>query len=711
MYIATRQGGWAVVALTLVLATGHAWAAPKTWVGGATGTWATDSNWSGAAAPAGGDDVVLTNAGVTVTLDTSTPYLGSFAISNTATLVFTNWSTLLSATNVLVGASGKITAAGPFFDTTMSNRVNIACQGLTVAMNGSIDVGAKGYAGGRFPNDDQRFAHGPGKGSGEYMGAGGSHGGVGGGSHSTAYTLLGKMPSYNRPYGEPDMPLAPGSGGGRGVNPGYLGGMGGGAVWIDASNGTVTINGTISANGGTGAGTGGGGSGGAVHIACRTIAGTSGIVQANGGSFAGNHLGYGGSGAGGRIAVKYDTAHQSLVPDIRFSVEPGPLSYYRGQPEPGTLWFPNTLFVAETITKLSGRLVIPGFNAWAPSSLTVSNCWVRFGTNTFELSVASDLKVQGTDGNYGGRLDVGGWGYGAGVAVPYHRGTCATTAVLTVGGSLVLDGGDLAVYSGPLFSGGSDYGSLVQVDGDMILTNGSWVYPWSVLGTDSGIHRGSPLFTMRNLQVAGNAGFDADGKGFAGNKDTSGFGPGFGNWAHQGGTYGGRGANTNFNTTVPYDTLEEPRGPGSSGYAPNGYVVSGNGGGTVRIEATGNVTLDGTLSARGSIPQAYAAGGPSGGGSGGAIYVSCRRFTAGASAIVRADGGNGFLYSNPDRSGGGGGGGRIAVWSKSLARHPSNTVSVAGGVGTGVDPNTQTAEPGTIYWGQYPFDGTLIMLR
>lgn len=66
--------------------------------------------------------------------------------------------------------------------------------------------------------------------------------------------------------------------------------------------GTVTLNGTITADGGSGVSYSGGGSGGGIHVVCTRIRGAGGLLSANGGSGA-ISSGAGGGGGGGRIAV------------------------------------------------------------------------------------------------------------------------------------------------------------------------------------------------------------------------------------------------------------------------------------------------------------------------------------------------------------------------------------------------------------------------
>lgn len=143
---------------------GNASATTRTWATAGAGTWENGANWGGTA-PQTGDDVVITNAGASVLLSGATPVLSSVTLSRT--LVFTNWTTLLTASNVIVQSGGVVTLPPAFTDVQPSNRVWIVCTNLTVASGGAIGVNGKGYAGG--PQNSSGY--GPGK------GLGGSYGG------------------------------------------------------------------------------------------------------------------------------------------------------------------------------------------------------------------------------------------------------------------------------------------------------------------------------------------------------------------------------------------------------------------------------------------------------------------------------------------------------------------------------------------------------
>ncbi len=119
-----------------------------------------------------------------------------------------------------------------------------------------------------------------------YRGYAGSYGTQGGGGPET--------------YGNPALvPLIGGSGGGGDPERPYGGGGGGGAILI-ICQGTLTVNGIIQADGGTGrnysSSETGGGSGGGIRLVATTLAGT-GIVEAIGGG------GYQ-TGGDGRIRIE-----------------------------------------------------------------------------------------------------------------------------------------------------------------------------------------------------------------------------------------------------------------------------------------------------------------------------------------------------------------------------------------------------------------------
>lgn len=171
----------------------------------------------------------------------------------------------------------------------------------SIIINGTINVsgdsvgcvatpgagGPGGYAGGYGGPTDER--------GGKGLGPGGGDGGLnyydlygGGGGYGTPGRTYGESGEGGPSYGNVNiLPVMGGSGGGgsygRDGHPGYAGAGGGGAIVI-ASSGTITINGSIKADGGnvTCSDWGGNGSGGAIKVMASYISG-SGTLSAKGG--------------------------------------------------------------------------------------------------------------------------------------------------------------------------------------------------------------------------------------------------------------------------------------------------------------------------------------------------------------------------------------------------------------------------------------------
>ena len=163
----------------------------------------------------------------------------------------------------------------------------------------------------------------------------------------------------------------------------------------------------------------------------------------------------------------------------------------------------------------------------------------------------------------------------------------------------------------------------------------------------------------QNLTIDKGGVIDVDSAGWGFNTTTAtgnGAGPGGGPVAC-GGAYGGYGGVSGVGTGEgqgygymprPYGDLKHPRQPGSAGGRTNTGYVHGAGG-AVLVEATGHVTVDGTITAVGNTGSNTSRGTCSGGG----IEIDCE--TISGSGTVRApSAGNG----SPT---GLGGGGRIAV--------------------------------------------------
>ncbi len=638
---------------------------------GATDLWTDPVNWT-AGVPLTGQDVEFT-AG-TMLLTNATPELTSFTMTG-GTMTFSNWTTRLWATDVAV-SGGSMTLPLQYVDSTlsltftdiqMSNRVWIVCEDFTLGSGARINAEGRGYNSGYGPGSQRDGSYSP----------GGGHGGIGGncrGNHG--------WPMYGPVYGSLEAPTAPGSGAGRM----YDGGRGGGAVFIDAA-GQVTIEGEIDARGVRQRNNqSGGGSGGSIYIRCNTFAGSSsGLLNVGGGS--GPYSS--GDGAGGRIAVVYNSEGQQgmdpVNPGVRFAAAPGGGGSRSHRAEPGTLFLPDTLFLAGDVVGaefLDVNVFIPGFTNWV---------------------TAGDATVLG-------------------------RASFPAWESVSIGGNLTLaSGARMRVFGGETNAVGSAwYGMPFQVAGELSIESGATLettlYAFNALFTNH-VGRAPAWFQVRRLLIEDGGTLLAPTlQGGSGYGPAS--GPGAGGYdTTSGGGYGGAGSGSE--PGQPYGFAQAPLLPGSGG----GHSLrGGRGGGLILISASNRVRVDGLIRANGCQGN-YHSG--ENGGSGGAIMISCSRF----------EGGGGVLQANGHTVHGGGG--RVAVWIPRLPldyiasmadgympvattsllafddpeseipdfdgtadvqwHEFDGTVSVTGDIGRG-------AEPGTAFFGQI-FPGTLMMLR
>ncbi len=291
--------------------------AVRRWSG--VGDWWSFANWSPVGVPGRGEAVVI-SSGTNTLRDPVT--VASMIVSNAGTLIMVSTGELSVATSlVITGASAVVSASNVSFSVgndvivtgggklyvtggAVSSPSNEAC---TVTVKGTLKVQVDGAIyprshpvnggsvffrvgflvvdnGGRIDADSCGYGGNYGIGVGSVRGGGG-HGGRGG---SVGPELGGIT------YGNSNAPVQPGSGGGVLYGPTRAGG---GVVWVNAER-TVTVNGVVTANGGSASHDIGAGAGGSIYIRCLRFAG-SGFYEARGGDTSGTS----GGGGGGRIAV------------------------------------------------------------------------------------------------------------------------------------------------------------------------------------------------------------------------------------------------------------------------------------------------------------------------------------------------------------------------------------------------------------------------
>ena len=350
------------------------------------------------AAGVGNGELVLDNGGLA---GMSTPIISPVSFSlliRNGAIAYPESSLNLSGLNI--GSGGVLTHLPGAEATSVTVGGNVAIEA-----GGAIDLNGRGYG----------TQSGPGAGTNNgYQGSGAGHGGLGG----VAFQVNG----YGNTYDSITEPVMLGSGGGK-----SSGGAGGGAIAL-TTTGTLTLDGTISANGANAPASdgAGGGSGGSVLLSCGVLTG-SGAITANGGA-TGYYLG--GGGAGGRIAVYYDS-----------NTFMGAMTAYGGS------GYAHSGGAGTVYTRLrsqpSGSVLIDSGGAtthWTPITsseafdLTIgSGCWV----NPNPAIRLSALTIRS-----GGRLS-----HQSGVA-----GTSVTVlgnATIEAGGSIFLDGHGYGAQSGP----------------------------------------------------------------------------------------------------------------------------------------------------------------------------------------------------------------------------------------------------------------------
>jgi len=200
-----------------------------------------------------------------------------------------------------------------------------------------------------------------------------------------------------------------------------------------------------------------------------------------------------------------------------------------------------------------------------------------------------------------------------------------------------------------------------------------------------------------NLTVTSPHGWiDANGKGYGklcgpGHVPYSGAVHGYCSAGHGGRGNGGR-------NSVTYGDALAPVEPGSGG-SNTSATSAGSGGGVVRIEATGTVTVDGQISANGGV----GVGAWADLGSGGSVYITCKTVSGGG--WIRANGAGNF------QNYGAAGGGRVAVVydpeAQALIAPPTLRLAAAGGSnlhpGNILEGMHGRGEPGTVYVSDFSF--------
>ncbi|MCK9555386.1 Ig-like domain-containing protein [bacterium] len=604
------------------------------------------------------------------------------------TLELTNSSSLviqgdLTAINEPSGGTPEIPgvqAANPH-----GTGVTISAANITIDATSKISADERG-----FP-----MLTGPGKANSDYRMCGATHGGRGGRGERSSNSVTA--------YGIMEEPTALGSGGGY-----YNGGTstGGGAFKLVVSD-TLTVNGTLSANAKNSNGEWqSGGAGGSIWINTPTLAG-SGMIMARGG----NPYNYGsGSGAGGRIAVYYtDNGFTGTI-----SARAGQAyanrsdSYYGGA---GTIYFKqasqtNFDLVLDNEADnpyregayLTGNHTIDNLTIANSTglihtgSLTVDNIDIdvrSFLTNTGNINV-KDLSIQNS-------------------SVVTNTGDVIAENLVVQSSSQLIVTGSVTVTSSINGQASSDY---TLVDGSIMVTE-SLTYPvtpniltlsnfnlkqkcdltlstlnltngstYSFIGDTGSTYGTGHTITADNITIDAGCSIHADRLGFP-----PGQGPSVRNnyrdYGSAHGGYGGYSYNYSYWNQNTYGSLTQPTALGTGGSSSQGTGYTNEGGGAIKFNVAGTLTINGYISACAGNSGNEAASG----GTGGSIWIITG--TLAGSGTIRANGGYGGTYS------GSGSGGRIAAHY--TTDNFSGNITAYGGNYSGANSITYTGGAGTIY--------------
>ncbi|MEK9156401.1 MAG: hypothetical protein AAB360_03860, partial [Patescibacteria group bacterium] len=491
-------------------------------------------------------------------------------------------------------------------------------------------------SGARISADGKGFGANAGPGAGVY-GRGGTHGGAGG--YSSSHSSLNEST-----YGSITNALSMGSG--------TDGASGGGAVKLNVS-GTLTNNGTISAEGIYSYSAGG--AGGSIYISANAVTG-NGVVTVNGA------YGYWAGGGGGRIAISATTNSYT-----------GTKTAFGGDCSQSTNDGASGAVYTKLASQTNGDLLVDNNNNTPKNDVTTK---LPAGSYVFDnitldqkgnlgVSTGTTLDIRVTSTTVGGDS--------TGSIVHYGTGTLTTDASLTItnwalrevttsiGGSLT----DLTLGSG----GKLTQTSTNALSGLTSLTINSGGILDHIENTTSELYKIN--LTVTNLTVNSGGAINVNALGYALQE-----GPGEPSAVQAGAGYGGRGGAASGGPAYGSSTMSVNLGSGGVGSSGR----DGAGGGAVKLTVTGTLTLNegGSITANGDDASW-------GGGSGGSIFIVTNTITGAGN--ITANGGNGY----------GGAGGRIAVYVKESDSGFSGVKTANAGTG-----GTPVGGAGTVVIQRFP---------
>ncbi|MBW1860704.1 MAG: hypothetical protein JRI70_11830, partial [Deltaproteobacteria bacterium] len=482
-----------------------------------------------------------------------------------------------------------------------------------------------------------------------------------------------------------------------------------------------------------------------------TLAG-EGSISANGGN--GGNTTYPGGGGGGRISLAWTSGNRAFSGVISAS---GGLGYRSLRASPGTIYVPDTPVnlwdeLYDASHPVNGSVSLAQGTYYIQDLHVTNNA--RLGAQGDDVGVIvdnPDATFVGTwdggtsTGSYGGDIRWHAAGDGSATAtwtpdVPEtanynvyvwykehsNRARNAKYTVYYNGGSETISVNQevrgskwnlLGTF--PFLAGTSGYVQLTDDADEYVIADAIMLAKPPVGNESDPAHGRGVVINSDNITVDAGSAISANGEGFgpstgpgvaADAGDCSG-GGGYGGQGGDGrdyagdcsggGGYGGQGGDGRDSLRgLTYGSVDKPASLGSGG----GGVVSGRGGGAVRLSVTDTLTIDGTVSAQGTQGIGNYAG-----GSGGSVWIVCHAFEG--IGTISANGGSGANTTYP----GGGGGGRISLQWTSGNRTFAGMIKAAGGRGY----RSLYASPGTVYvpdtlWNElynssYPVNGSVAL--
>jgi len=331
--------------------------------------------------------------------------------------------------------------------------------------------------------------------------------------------------------------------------------------------------------------------------------------------------------------------------------------------------------------------------------------------------------------------------FNTGVLVDVDTASNPDNVELSVGASLIIDGGNATLGGGhsydyvSIINGGTlyvqsgltlkIYAKDIYIDSTSGIIADSTGYDGGARNYTQGVANHGTSYDGTPGTGGGEGGYanpTADGPGGGGAGYGGDGGDGGGAW--DGNDYPGAGGAAYGNDSDSSINMGSGGGAGGASQWTGGTYggAGGQGGGAILLDAE-TIDIAGTVSANGGGGEAGFGiddgdGGGGGGGSGGTILINGETVTI--TGTITASGGDGGPRG-PENSyggaGGGGGGGRIKVFYESLSDGTA-TYPVAGGSNGGLSydiPDAQDGQPGTTYKGTisyvssitYPLSGTI----